>query len=245
MTGWWNDPVEGDARREDASRQATERWAGRSDVEREAHNQRVREGIAASRSTSVRDGDEQHCPKGSMTVRERRDLSAASMRVASLRKKLIGLQGDYRALLDCIREEDDPETQWRATATSKDIGNIKNALDVEIAERLRKDLMIPLYGRPPAHVATGTCRRVVRPGDVIGIYWAGDPGPASEKFYWRATVEEDGGYLYVASPDWPREPFHPREDWWVMLEQKSRKRRRGDDGLDDDDAQSSRVADAL
>lgn len=147
--------------------------------------------------------------------------------------------------MDCIREEDDPETQWRATATSKDIGNIKNALDVEIAERLRKDLMIPLYGRPPAHVATGTCRRVVRPGDVIGIYWAGDPGPASEKFYWRATVEEDGGYLYVASPDWPREPFHPREDWWVMLEQKSRKRRRGDDGLDDDDAQSSRVADAL
>ena len=96
-----------------------------------------------------------------------------------------------------------------------------------------------------SHVATGTCRRVVRPGDVIGIYWAGDPGPASEKFYWRATVEEDGGYLYVASPDWPREPFHPREDWWVMLEQKSRKRRRGDDGLDDDDAQSSRVADAL
>ena len=182
-----------------------------------------------------------------MTVRERRDLSAASMRVASLRKKLIGLQGDYRALLDCIREEDDPETQWRATATSKDIGNIKNALDVEIAERLRTDLMIPLYGRPPAYVATGTgtnCRRV-RPGDVIGIYWAGDPGPASEKFYWRATVEEDGGYLYVASPDWPREPFHPREDWWVMLEPKSRKRRRGDDGLDDDDAQSSRVADAL
>ncbi len=49
----------------------------------------------------------------------------------------------------------------------------------------------------------------------------------------------------VLLSDWPREPFHPREDWWVMLEPKSRKRRRGDDGLDDDDAQSSRVADAL
>ena len=129
-------------------------------------------------------------------------------------------------------EKEDPEMQWRATQTSKDGGRITHAIDVKNAERLRKELQIPLYGYPPAMVVTAGTYRSVAPGDVIGIYWVNEPGPASENFYGRATVEEHGGRLYVASPHWPREPFDPLRDWWVMLEKKPRKRRR-DDGLDD------------
>ena len=131
-------------------------------------------------------------------------------------------------------------TQWRATATSKHNALIKKHLHPKTAARVRKELQIPLRGRPPAYVAadaaarTSNCIRAAWPGDVVGIYWSDSPGPASEGFYWRATVEEDDGQLYVASPDWPRERFDPLEDWWVMYEKKSRKRSRDDDdGVDD------------
>ena len=180
------------------------------------------------------------------------------MRVTRLREQLIALKKKegYEAVLDILRKKD-PATQWRATATWKDDGNIKNALDTRTATLLRKRLQIPLRGQPPAYVAadaaarTSNCIRVARPGDVIGIYWSDSPGPVEEKFYWRATVEEDGGRLYVAAPGWNRRyAFDPSRDWWVMLEKKPRKRSRGGDGLDDDDAAQSssfkrHVADAF
>ena len=103
------------------------------------------------------------------------------------------------------------------------------------AERLRKDLKIPLYGFPPPLVVPEgqiySRKGSAAPGDVIRIYWAGSPGPASEKFYWRATVEEDDkGHLCVTAPGWDEcVSFNPDKDWWVMYEKKSRKRSRDDD----------------